>query len=219
MEPRDRAAQEVTERPDARRLATALRLVAACVLLVGLAFIQTPGLPRRRHQVRPRRRPGDVPRRGPCTCGTPQGAFGQLQNQAYGYLWPMGPFFALGDLRSTSRAGSVQRLWWRWCMCVAFLGTAAAGPGARRPVRPRVPRRRVRLRAVAADAHACSARSRSRPGPAPWRRGCCCRWSSARAAGSPRRAAAARPPSRSPWSAASTRRPRSRCSRSASSGC
>ncbi|MCE1178618.1 MAG: DUF3367 domain-containing protein [Micrococcales bacterium] len=51
----------------------------------------------------------------------PEGSAGQLQNQAYGYLWPMGPFFALGHLANVP-PWLIQRLWWALILCVAFLG-------------------------------------------------------------------------------------------------
>ncbi|MCI4063220.1 alpha-(1-_3)-arabinofuranosyltransferase [Micromonospora sp. R77] len=51
----------------------------------------------------------------------PDGTFGQLQNQAYGYLWPMGPFFLLGKLLAVP-AWVVQRLWWALLMIVACTG-------------------------------------------------------------------------------------------------
>ena len=55
------------------------------------------------------------------TLWEPEGAAGQIQNQAYGYLFPMGPFFALGQLAGLP-AWIVQRLWFAALMSVAFLG-------------------------------------------------------------------------------------------------
>ncbi|GGR65072.1 coagulation factor 5/8 type [Nocardioides luteus] len=50
-----------------------------------------------------------------------QGAFGQVQNQAIGYLWPMGPFYGLGKL-ATLPEWVIQRLWWALLLNLAFLG-------------------------------------------------------------------------------------------------
>ena len=55
------------------------------------------------------------------TLWEPEGAAGQIQNQAYGYFFPMGPFFALGQLAGLP-AWIVQRLWFAALMSVAFLG-------------------------------------------------------------------------------------------------
>lgn len=46
---------------------------------------------------------------------------GELQNQAYGYLWPMGPVFLAGD--AVGAPGWVtQRVWWTLILVVSFVG-------------------------------------------------------------------------------------------------
>ncbi len=46
---------------------------------------------------------------------------GELQNQAYGYLWPMGAVFLAGDAAGMP-GWAVQRLWWTILLVVAFVG-------------------------------------------------------------------------------------------------
>lgn len=123
MEPRAGAAQALSaeqEVEDRRRWRS--RLLATCVLLIGLAIVQSPGLLVADTKIDLALAPTEFLQRA-LSAWDAEGAFGQLQNQAYGYLWPMGPFFVLGDSLGLS-AWLVQRLWLALVLCVAFTGAA-----------------------------------------------------------------------------------------------
>ena len=122
MEPRDRPAEEVADLRHEQVPRTWLRIAAGCVLLVGIAFIQSPGLMVADTKFDLAVDPAGFLGRA-LHLWDDDGAFGQLQNQAYGYLWPMGPFFVLGSLLDLP-GWVVQRLWMALVLCVAFVGTA-----------------------------------------------------------------------------------------------
>lgn len=99
-----------------------LRLVATSAALTGLTFAQTPGAQIADTKLDLVVDPGGMLARA-LSMWDPLGAFGQVGNQAYGYLWPMGPFFWLGDLLAVP-GWVVQRLWLALVLVVAFVGCA-----------------------------------------------------------------------------------------------
>ena len=108
-------AQAVDERVRSR-----IRLLAFCLLLVVLPFVTAPGRIIADTKLDLAVNPGAFLAHA-LTLWDPQ-QFGLLQQQAAGYLFPMGPFFWLGRLAALE-PWVIQRLWIGAVAVVAFLGT------------------------------------------------------------------------------------------------
>ena len=97
-----------------------LRLVTGLLLLAAAMFHQVPGTIAGDTKLDLTANPGGFLQRA-LHMWDPHGAFGQLQNQAYGYLFPVGPVHWL--LSETGMPEWVaQRVWWTAVLGVAFLG-------------------------------------------------------------------------------------------------
>lgn len=97
-----------------------LDLFAQSAVLVAFCLVQTPGWVVPDTKLDLTVSPGALLARA-FTLWDPQAAAGQLQNQGYGYLFPMGPFFWLGEVVGLPAWG-VQRLWWCVILLTAFHG-------------------------------------------------------------------------------------------------
>ncbi|TDC61991.1 DUF3367 domain-containing protein, partial [Actinomadura sp. GC306] len=102
------------------RLRERLRVLACCLTLVAIAFSTRPGEILADTKIDMAVNPLGFLGRALHLWDPEQ--FGQLQNQAVGYLFPMGPFFALGDVAGMP-AWITQRLWTSLLLCLAFVGT------------------------------------------------------------------------------------------------
>ncbi|AVT41272.1 alpha-(1-_3)-arabinofuranosyltransferase family protein [Plantactinospora sp. BB1] len=99
-----------------RRLATS----AGALLLVVLAVVQRPGRTTFDTKLDLAVDPIGFMARA-LHLWNPEAASGELQQQAYGYLFPMGPFFAAGDLLGLP-PWVTQRAWSALLLCAGYLG-------------------------------------------------------------------------------------------------
>ena len=111
-------------------------LVRVCALLTVLVFVQAPGLVSPDTKLDLTSDPRGFLARA-AHLWTGQATLGQVQNQAYGYLFPQGTFFLLGNLAQLP-GWVVQRTWWALLLGLGVVGVVrladALGvgtPGAR----------------------------------------------------------------------------------------
>ncbi|GAA3829988.1 alpha-(1-_3)-arabinofuranosyltransferase [Sphaerisporangium flaviroseum] len=102
------------------RLRRRLRLLASCLLLGAIAFNTSPGEVIAETKLDMAVNPIGFLERAAHLWD--DAFFGHLQNQAYGYLFPMGPFYALFNWLDMP-PWNIQRLWMTLVLCAAFLGT------------------------------------------------------------------------------------------------
>ena len=107
------------ERPEAA-FRHRLRLLAGCLLLGAIAFNTAPGMLISETKMDMAVNPLGFLERALHLWD--DAYFGHLQNQAYGYLFPMGPFYVVLDAAGVP-AWAIQRLWMTLVLCAAFLGT------------------------------------------------------------------------------------------------
>ena len=115
------------------RLRRSIWMAVCCLLLTVLAFLTRPGRIIADTKLDMAVNPAGFLARALHLWDPAQ--FGQLQNQATGYLFPMGPFFWLGRLAAL-QPWVVQRLWLAAVLIAAFSGTTrlAARLGAGTPM-------------------------------------------------------------------------------------
>ena len=126
------AAATMIERPDQRlastppdRVVHRLRLAALCAVLTAATFVQEPGRLATDTKLDLTADPWSFLGRA-LHLWEPLGYLGQVQDQAYGYLFPMGPFFGLGHWMGLPE-WVVQRLWVSVLLCLALVGVDRLG--------------------------------------------------------------------------------------------